>query len=243
MIKLIDLLKELKFYSGQLDISNDRVYVDFLENFNIPRDEFFTMSRGKFNSEVFTLKDDAQFNSELIKKSIVAEDGVYQLITSPARTDMLYIVNVEGQNLYDYVVGYVDVDIISLNIKEGKSFKITGAKVNLVYITTPWRGKNLGTKIYTMLLQAYKSVFSDNTLYEGSLSIWIKKLSIIGQEPNGFFGAQINNAIIPLTTEDANDRAFIENVDSFVVSIKPPQALLDIKKTLIDLPLNNRYKR
>ena len=250
MIKLIDLLKELnldelKFHSGQLDISNDRTYVTFLEDFNIPRDEFFTVGRGKFNSEVFTLKDDAQFNPDLIKKSIIAKDGAYQLIAPPTYTGMLYIINTDGQTLYDYVVGNIDVDIVNLNIKEGKPFKITGVKVNLIYITTPWRGKGLGIKIYTMLLQAYGSVFSDNALYEGSSSIWTKKLSVIGQEPGNFFGVQISNKIIPLTVEDANNRAFIENasVDNFIVSVKPPQALLDIKKDLVDLPLNDRYKK
>ena len=60
MIKLTDLLGELDLRGGDLDenITLEQVLIAFLEDFQIPEDEFFTVSRGKFNSEKFDLKPD-----------------------------------------------------------------------------------------------------------------------------------------------------------------------------------------
>lgn len=235
MIKLAELLNELyldelELRSGQLEVDDNKTYFTFLEDFRLPEDEFFDGEKVNNNP----------FNPKLIKKSILVEDGPYQFIVPSTYTGTLYIVNSGGKTLAEYVVGTVDVDVINLSATEGKPFKITGAEIHLTYVTTPWRGKGLGVKMYTMLLQAYGSVFSDNILYEGSLSMWTKKLSPLGQEAGNFFGIQVGKVIIPLTVEDAGDSFVIKDigVDHFIVSIKPPQVLLDIKAALAGLSIS-----
>lgn len=234
MIKLAELLKELnidelELRSGQLEVDDNKTYFTFLEDFRIPEDEFFDWDQVNNN----------KFNSKLLKKSVIVEDGPYQFIAPSTYTGTLYIVNSEGKTLPDYVIGTVDVDVINLSVKDGKPFKITGAAIHLTYVTTPWRGKGLGVKMYTMLLEAYGSVFSDNILYEGSLSMWTKKLAAIGNEPGNFFGIQVGKIIVPLSVEDASDSFVIKDigVDHFIVSVRPPQVLSDIKAALVGLSL------
>ncbi len=148
--------------------------------------------------------------------------------------------NVFGTNLESYVIGTMDVNLISVSNKSGRPFKITGAEIYLAYVTEPWRDKGFGYKMYTMLLDAYGSVFSDNILYEGSLAMWTKKLASLGNEPGNFFGVETGNIIIPLTTTDASDEAIVKDVgiDHFIVSIKPPQVLTDIKEKLSSMSLS-----
>ena len=234
MIKLTELLKELnidelELRSGQLEVDDNKTYFTFLEDFRIPEDEFFDGDQINNN----------EFNPKLLKKSVIVEDGPYQFIAPSTYTGTLYIVNSEGRTLPDYVIGTVDVDVINLSAKDGKPFKITGAAIHLTYVTTPWRGKGLGVKMYTMLLEAYGSVFSDNILYEGSLSMWTKKLAAIGNEPGNFFGIQVGKIIVPLSVEDASDSFVIKDigVDHFIVSVRPPQVLSDIKAALAGLSL------
>jgi len=236
MIKLTDLLKELQIdeelelRAGELEVDDNKTYYTFLEDFRLPEDEFFDGDQ----------VNNSEFNPKLIKKSIIAEDGPYQFIMPSTYTGTSYLVNNEGRTLASYVVGTVDVDIINLSAKDGKPFKITGAEIHLTYVTKPWRGKGLGIKMYTMLLQAYGSIFSDNILYEGSLNMWTKKMAQIGNEPGNFFGIQTSNIIIPLTNEDAADKALIKDVgvDHFIVSINPPQVLSDIKEKLSSMSLS-----
>jgi hypothetical protein len=233
MIKLSELLKELQIdelelRAGELEVDDNKTYYTFLEDFRLdPDDEEFEDL-------------DAPFNPRLLKKSTIAEDGPYQFIVPSTYTGTLYLVNSEGKTIKEYVIGTVDVDIINLSAKDGKPFKITGAEIHLTYVTGPWRGKGFGQKMYTMLLGAYGSVFSDNILYEGSLSMWTKKMAPLGNQPGNFFGIQTSNIIIPLTNEDAADGALIKDVgvDHFIVSINPPQVLSDIKEKLSSMSLS-----
>lgn len=233
MIKLSELLDEirvdeLELRSGELEVNDDRTYYTFLEDFRLdPEDEEFQ-------------DPDGPFNHRLLKKSILAQDGPYQFIMPSTYTGTSYLVNVEGNSLKSYVIGTIDVDVITVSGDEGKPFKMTGAAIHLTYVTTPWRGKGLGQKMYTMLLEAYGSIFSDNILYEGSLSMWTKKMAQIGNQSGNFFGIQTSNIVVPLTVEDAADGALIKDVgvDHFIVSVKPPQVLSDIKNKLSSMSLS-----
>jgi GNAT superfamily N-acetyltransferase len=231
MIKLIELLNELnldelELRSGDLYVDDVKTYVTFLEDFKLDPDDL----------DVYG----ANFDPNILKKTVLSEDGPYQFIVPSNYTGTLYLVNSAGTNIEDYVIGTIDVDIINLTGDRWKPFKITGAEIHLTYVTEPWRGKGLGYKMYTMLLKAYKNVFSDNILYEGSLAVWVKKLAPLGAESGNFFGAQVGNIIVPMSAEDISNRNILNDVglDHLIVSVSPPQVLLDIKRKLAGLSLS-----
>jgi len=245
MIKLTDLLKELDLRGGDLDdnITIEQVLFAFLEDFQIDEDEFFTISRGKFNSEKFDLKPDAVFNPRLFKKTTIAKDGDYEFIVPSSYRGTLYLVNTKGTTLDTYVVGQVDVDKIYVSANSGKTkpYRIPGSEISLTYINPKYRGKGLGVKMYTMLLDAYKTVFSDNTLYPASWNLWMNKLAPIGMESGKFIGAEVAGIIVPLTSEDIGNTDLMQGigVDHLILTIEPPQVLLDIKQALSGLSLTN----
>ena len=232
MIKLIELLNELnldelELRSGDLYVNDLKTYYTFLEDFGLDSDDV----------DVYG----ANLDPNILKKTVLSEDGPYQFIVPSNYTGTLYLVNSAGTDLESYVIGTVDVSVINLTGKDGKPFKITGAEIHLTYVTEPWRGKGLGYKMYTMLLKAYKNVFSDNILYEGSLAIWAKKLAPLGAESGNFFGAQVGGIIVPMSAEDVGNRDILNDVglDHLIVSVSPPQVLLDIKRKLAGLSLSN----
>jgi GNAT superfamily N-acetyltransferase len=244
MIKLTDLLKELDLRSGDLDdnITLEQVLIAFLEDFQIPEDEFFTVSRGKFNSEVFDLKQDATFNPKILKKTTLISDGDYEFIVPSSYRGTLYLVNTKGTTLDDYVIGQVEVEKIYINASSGrtKPYRIPGAEIHLTYVSPKYRGKGLGVKMYTMLLEAYKTIFSDNILYPGSWKLWISKLAPIGLKQGNFIGGEVGGIIVPFTPEDISDASLMEGigVDHLILSTEPPQVLLDIKQALSGLSLS-----
>ena len=94
--------------------------------------------------------------------------------------------------------------------------------------------------MYTMLLEAYKTIFSDNVLYPGSWSLWISKLAPIGLKQGNFIGGEVGGIIVPFTPEDISNSSLMEGigVDHLILSIEPPQVLLDIKEALSGLSLS-----
>ena len=232
MIKLIELLKELnldelELRSGDLYVDDMKTYYTFLEDFKLDPDDI----------DIYA----DNFDPSILKKRVFSEDGPYQFIVPSTYTGTLYLVNSGGRDLGNYVIGTIDISIINLSGKNGKPFKITGAEIHLTYVTEPWRGKGLGYKMYTMLLENYKNVFSDDILYEGSLAIWVKKLAPLGAGSGNFFGAQVGGIIVPMSAEDVSNRDILNDVglDHLIVSVDPPQVLLDIKRKLAGLSLSD----
>lgn len=244
MIKLTDLLKELDLRGGDLDdnITLEQVLIAFLEDFQIPEDEFFTVSRGKFNSEDFNLKPDATFNPRILKKTTLTTDGDFEFIVPSSYRGTLYLVNTKGITLDEYVIGQVEVEKIYINANSGrtKPYRLPGAEIHLTYVSPKYRGKGLGVKMYTMLLEAYKTVFSDNILYPGSWKLWSSKLAPIGLQSGNFIGGEVGGIIVPFTSEDISNSSLMEGigVDHLILSIEPPQVLLDIKQALSGLSLS-----
>jgi hypothetical protein len=91
-----------------------------------------------------------------------------------------------------------------------------------------------------MLLEAYKTIFSDNILYPGSWSLWISKLAPIGLKSGNFIGGEVGGIIVPFTPEDISNSDLMMGlgVDHLILSIEPPQVLLDIKEALSGLSLS-----
>ena len=236
MIKLTDLLKELDLRSGDLDdnITLEQVLFAFLEDFQIDEDEFF-----ENNDELIP---GAIFNPRLVKKTTLIADGDYEFIVPSSYRGTLYLVNTKGTALDDYVIGQVEVEKIYINANSGltKPYRLPGAEIHLTYISPKYRGKGLGVKMYTMLLEAYKTVFSDNVLYPGSWSLWVSKLAPIGLKSGNFIGGEVGGIIVPFTPEDISNSSLMEGigVDHLILSIEPPQVLLDIKQALSGLSLS-----
>jgi hypothetical protein len=232
MIKLTDLLKEinldeLELRSGDLYVNDMKTYYTFLEDFKLDSDDI----------DIYI----DNFDPTIIKKKILSEEGPYQFIMPVEYTGTLYIVNSGGDDLESYVIGTMDVNLISVSSKSGRPFKITGAEIYLAYITDLWRDKGFGYKMYAMLLNKYGNVFSDSILYEGSLAVWVKKLAPLGAEPGNFFGAQVGGIIVPMSAEDVSNRNILKDVglDHLIVSVNPPQVLIDIKRKLAGLSLSD----
>jgi GNAT superfamily N-acetyltransferase len=244
MIKLTQLLKELDLRGGDLDehITLEQVLIAFIEDFNLDEDEFITVSKGKFNSDVFTLKPNIPFNPRLIKKSVIIADGEYEFIVPSTYRGTLYLVNNKGTSLDNYVIGQVEVEKIYINANSGrtKPYRLPGAEIHLTYVSPKYRGKGLGVKMYTMLLEAYKTIFSDNILYPASWSLWISKLAPIGLKQGNFIGGEVGGIIVPFTPEDISNSDLMMGigVDHLILSIEPPQVLLDIKQALSGLSLS-----
>ncbi len=236
MIKLTDLLKELDLRSGDLDdnITLEQVLFAFLEDFQIDEDEFF-----ENNDELIP---GAIFNPRLVKKTTLTTDGDFEFIVPSSYRGTLYLVNTKGTSLDDYVIGQVEVEKIYINANSGltKPYRLPGAEIHLTYISPKYRGKGLGIKMYTMLLEAYKTIFSDNVLYPGSWSLWISKLAPIGLKQGNFIGGEVGGIIVPFTPEDISNSSLMEGigVDHLILSIEPPQVLLDIKQALRGLSLS-----
>ena len=236
MIKLTDLLKELDLRGGDLDdnITLEQVLFAFLEDFQIDEDEFF-----ENNDELIP---GAIFNPRLVKKTTLIADGEYEFIVPSSYRGTLYLVNTKGTVLDDYVIGQVEVEKIYINANSGltKPYRLPGAEIHLTYISPKYRGKGLGIKMYTMLLEGYKTIFSDNVLYPGSWSLWISKLAPIGLKQGNFIGGEVGGIIVPFTPEDISNSSLMEGigVDHLILSIEPPQVLLDIKEALSGLSLS-----
>lgn len=236
MIKLTDLLKELDLRGGDLDdnITLEQVLFAFLEDFQIDEDEFF-----ENNDELIP---GAIFNPRLVKKTTLIADGEYEFIVPSSYRGTLYLVNTKGTALDDYVIGQVEVEKIYINANSGltKPYRLPGAEIHLTYISPKYRGKGLGIKMYTMLLEGYKTIFSDNVLYPGSWSLWISKLAPIGLKQGNFIGGEVGGIIVPFTPEDISNSSLMEGigVDHLILSIEPPQVLLDIKEALSGLSLS-----
>jgi hypothetical protein len=235
MIKLTDLLKELDLRGGDLDenITLEQVLLAFVEDFQIPEDEFF---------EDDELIPGAIFNPRILKKSVIISDGDYEFIVPSTYRGTLYLVNTKGTSLDDYVIGQVEVEKIYINANSGrtKPYRLPGAEIHLTYVSPKYRGKGLGIKMYTMLLEAYKTIFSDNILYPGSWSLWISKLAPIGLKQGNFIGGEVGGIIVPFTPEDISNSDLMMGigVDHLILSIEPPQVLLDIKEALSGLSLS-----
>jgi len=247
MIKLIDLIDEIELRTGPLDIPEEDTANFFLDEFGFPEDVFDTEEEWEKPIEEVVPNFFKQVNK---KKSVVAKAGTFELIVPSSYYGHLFLINTEAEtnsainNLNGYLAGFIDVDIINTSATNGlsKTFKMTGAEIHLTHINEGYRGMGLGTIMYQMLLQAYKTVFSDSILYEASRAVWIKKLAPMANGKNIIFGGQIGNTIVPLSLEDAsNDDVMGEwGFDRYFLTTNPPAELRKIAGAVQGLSITNQ---
>jgi hypothetical protein len=247
MIKLTDLIDEIDLRTGPLDIPEEDTANFFLDEFGFPEDVFDTEEEWEKPIEEVVPNFFKQVNK---KKKVVAKAEPFELIVPSSYFGHLYLVNTDAEtndsinNLNGYLAGFIDVAIINTSATNGisKPFKMTGAEIHLTHINKGYRGMGLGTIMYQMLLQAYKTIFSDSILYEASRAVWIKKLAPMANGRNIIFGGQIGNTIVPLSLEDAsNDDVMGEwGFDRYFLTTNPPAELRKIAGAVQGLSITNQ---
>jgi hypothetical protein len=229
MIKLTDLLKELDLRSGELEgsfVNDTSLYGGFFNSFDFENAELIYDLSPEQLETVFNSEAD---QSE-VKGRVLSEVDDYQLL-DPGIGMTLYIVNTSAKTWKEYIVGSVDVEIM-----ENKPYKLKGGQIVLTYISKPYRGQGIGTLMYYMVLVHYRTLFSDEILYEGSRKVWLSKIYGIAN----FFGAQALDFYIPLTLEDAQDDNLVGSpaILSYVASINHSPEMIKLSNTLGDLSLS-----
>jgi hypothetical protein len=235
MIKLIDLLKEihvdeLELRSGELSQRDIDIYYSFLENFNYSIDDYYNEE----NSQI----QDGPFTPTAVRGKVLWEGDGCKLVQPMESIGELYLINPDGRTLFDYVIGFVR--LTSVNKEVINSLKVPGVKIFMIRIASSWKGKGYGLKLYQGILETFKTIFSDEILYEGSYSIWTNKLAPLGNESGNFFGLQAGKVVIPLTVEDSKNADVLGDVGSeeFIISVNPPSQLLNLKAKLNGLSIS-----
>jgi GNAT superfamily N-acetyltransferase len=229
MIKLTDLLKELDLRSGELGgsfVNDTSLYISFFNNFNFENAELMD----ELSSEQLKTVFNSEADQSEVRGKVLSEVNDYQLL-DPGIGVTLYIVNTSAKTWKEYIVGSVDVEVM-----ENKPYKLKGGQIILTYISKPYRGKGIGTLMYYMVLAHYRTLFSDEILYEGSRKVWLSKIYGIAN----FFGAQALDFYIPLTLEDAQDDNLVGSpaILSYVASINPSPEMVKLDNTLGGLSLS-----
>jgi len=229
MIKLTDLLKELDLRSGELEgsfVNDTSLYGGFFNSFDFENAELIYDLDPEQQETVFNSEAD---QSE-VKGKVLSEVDNYQLL-DPGIGMTLYMVNTLAKTWKEYIVGSVDVEVM-----ENKPYKLKGGQIVLTYISKPYRGQGIGTLMYYMVLVHYRTLFSDEILYEGSRKVWLSKIYGIAN----FFGAQALDFYIPLTLEDAQDDNLVGSpaILSYVASINPSPEMIKLDNALGGLSLS-----
>jgi len=229
MIKLTDLLRELDLRSGELGgsfVNDTSLYISFFNNFNFENAELMD----ELSSEQLEIVFNSEADQSEVRGKVLSEVNDYQLL-DPGIGMTLYIVNTSAKTWKEYIVGSVDVEVMN-----NKPYRLKGGQIILTYISKPYRGKGIGTLMYYMVLVHYRTLFSDEILYEGSRKVWLSKIYGIAN----FFGAQVLDFYIPLTLEDAQDDSLVGSpaILSYVASINPSPEMVKLSSALRGLSLS-----
>jgi hypothetical protein len=229
MIKLTDLLKELDLRSGELEgsfVNDTSLYGGFFNSFAFENADLLYDLSPEQQEMVF----DGEVDLSEVKGRVLSEIDDYQLL-DPGIGMTLYLVNTSAKTWREYVVGSVDIEIM-----DNKPYKLKGGQITLTYISKPYRGRGMGTLLYYMILVHYRTLFSDEILYEGSRKVWLSKVYNTAK----FFGAQVLDFYVPLTLEDAQDDNLVGSpaILSYVASIRPSPEMIKLSDTLKGLSLS-----
>ena len=247
MIKLTDLIGEIEFRDQSLNVDKEDISGFFLEAFGFPEDALD--DKRKWDAPI----DDVIPNFFSIinkKKKVISKVGSFELIKSPSYPYNLYLVNTDAEtndaisNLNGYLAGFISISILDAkgNLGLNKPFKMTGAEILLTYVNDGYRGMGLGTLMYQMLLNVYKTIFSDSILYESSKNIWVNKLAPMANGKSIIFGGQVNNIIVPLSVEDASNSEVMSDpgFERYFITMNPPVELRKIAGAVYGLSITNK---
>ena len=235
MIKLTDLIDEIDLRGKTFNIPKTDIFGIFFDDYQIRR-----QSTSKLKTQI----SDEVYDYINQKSNVVAKAGDIKLIQPKNKTNHYFLVNdaarsnEELNNFSGYLAGFVDANILSVKEKNLAPYQMEGVEIHLTYIFRGYRGMGLGGIMYQMLLQAYKTVFSDSILYKTSRAVWVNKLAPMANGSNIIFGGRYNNTIIPLTIEDAANNEIASDIDKYFITTNPPAPLKKITQAIDGLSLS-----
>lgn len=151
---------------------------------------------------------DSQGNFYIVR-SKVADKFCHNLFDLSQTADMTYAGRIETTPS----VGMYSMERI---------YGVKGQVVHWSILAVEYKGRGFGAFLYDTLLYKYGVLESDSMLYKGSLAMWSKHLPKVAT----FFGGTVGSAsgtqsksriaVVPLTSEDVQDKAFIRSLGSFV---------------------------
>lgn len=235
MIKLTDLIDEIDLRDKALKIPKTEFINSFFDDYKLARQ----------GTRVWKKQLDNNFYNSIDQKSkVIAKAGDIKLIQPKDTTGHYFLVNdaardnEELNNFSGYLAGFVDADVLSIGEENLAPYQMKGIEIHLTFIFEEYRGMGLGGVMYQMLLQAYRTVFSDSILYKASRAVWINKLAPMANGSNIIFGGRYNNTIIPLTTEDASNDEISADIDKYFITVNPPAPLKKITQAIDGLSLS-----
>jgi len=235
MIKLIDLIDEIELRDKTFNIPKTNIFGIFFDDYQIRRQSTSKL-KTQISDEIYDYIDK--------KSNIIAKAGDIKLIQPKNAINHYFLVNDDARNNEElnnfsgYLAGFIEADVLSVKEKNLAPYQMTGIEIHLTYVFKGYRGMGLGGIMYQMLLQAYKTVFSDSILYNASRVVWINKLAPMANGSNIIFGGRYNNTIIPLTIEDAANDEISSDIDKYFITTNPPAPLKKITQAIDGLSLS-----
>lgn len=235
MIKLTDLIDEIELRDTTLDIPKTEIINFFFDDYELGRQGTRAWMK-PLNDDFYDYIDS--------KSRVIAKAGDIKLIQPSDITGHYFLVNdgardnEELNNYSGYLAGFVDADVLSVSEKNLAPYRMKGVEIHLTFVFESYRGMGLGSVMYQMLLQAYKTVFSDSILYNASRAVWTNKLAPMANGSSIIFGGRYNNTIVPLSVEDAADDLITEDIDKYFITTNPPTELRKISNAINGLSLS-----
>jgi hypothetical protein len=229
MIKLIDLVKEISFGSGQAssnnaeDISSDAIYMNGIEY------ELGKKRKDDYDELQIPVSDPV-FQNQVKKKFVtVGESSGYRLLTTKSDRyggGRYYLINPNAKVIGEYFIGIIKTEVNTgefYNLK--KAFGVEVETVHWSNVALEMRGTGVGKLMYTMVYDHVKSkgraLGSDSMLFEGSAGMWMRYMPSIAK----YFGIIVNDLMLPIAPEELNKKnksAFeLFGVDGFVAMETP----------------------
>jgi hypothetical protein len=237
MIKLTDLIDEIELRDTPLNIPKSIIMDDFFEDYELE-------NVGTGNRMWTKPLNDGFYDYIDEKSKVVAQAGDIKLIKPKGINGHYFLVNDDARNNPElnnyngYLAGFIDADVLSVGEKNLAPYQMKGIEIHLTFVFEGYRGMGLGSIMYQMLLQAYKTVFSDSILYEASRAVWVNKLAPMANGSSIIFGGRYNNTIVPLSVEDAASDAITTDIDKYFITTNPPAELRKIGKAVNGLSLS-----
>lgn len=110
-------------------------------------------------------------------------------------------------------------------------------QVHLSELGKEYRGQGYGAMLYDTVAKQVDAIYSDSTLFKGSLAMWTKHMRKISK----FFGAVLQvGVIVPVSGEI--DKKVIDAADGFVsIFTKVPPKLKEMEQFLSGIPVDNIF--
>lgn len=161
----------------------------------------------------------------LRSKAIQSSDNLIMVLYKGETITSHILINTDP----DIVINMCVVGLIQTVPASGKwslktIYDIKAPKISFSEVSTEYRGKGYGGKMYDMFMNHYGIVQSDNTLYTGAYNMWTNYIPRIATRICGLIGSiNINNrnvVVVPLDEQDLADKKFLINAVRNIIAIK-----------------------